>query len=113
MKFLHSGQQASCSFGLSGSGNGRTIVTIVSNYSKKFVSTQFVFFFVNLTHIKKFTEKKRKHAKSGKKRSNTFKRTKKQNFAKVEQTTNSKMYNQIILVWIFFSLSVKADSIWK
>lgn len=38
---------------------------------------------------------------------------KKQNFAKVEQTTNSKMYNQIILVWIFFSLSVKADSIWK
>lgn len=27
---------------------------------------------------------------------------KKQNFAKVEQTTNSKMYNQIILVWIFF-----------
>lgn len=66
MKFLHSGQQASCSFGLSGSGNGRTIVTIVSNYSKKFVSTQFVFFCKFNTH-KKIHGKKRKHAKSGKK----------------------------------------------
>lgn len=41
-KILHSGQQASCSLGLSGSGNGKTIVTKPIK-CQPFVSTQQIF----------------------------------------------------------------------